>query len=102
MGSVMQAVTVDSQLSVTQRKAQLQPRSESDDEKVKRRHGFMKCRCTQSCNKNDCKCFKAKVLCNSRCHNRRVNTACLNPPRSQTNINSTPYVISNETHLQIE
>ena len=32
--------------------------------------GFFKCNCsgTKRCNTNRCKCFKAKIKCNSRCH----------------------------------
>jgi hypothetical protein len=32
--------------------------------------GFVKCNCSGSnqCQSNRCKCFKAKVKCNSRCH----------------------------------
>ena len=32
--------------------------------------GFVKCNCSGSnrCSSNRCKCFKAKVKCNSRCH----------------------------------
>ena len=32
--------------------------------------GFVKCSCaTKQCQTNRCKCFKAKLKCNSRCHN---------------------------------
>jgi len=31
--------------------------------------GFIKCNCTSKCGTNRCKCFKAKLKCNSRCHN---------------------------------
>ena len=32
--------------------------------------GFTKCNCNgpKKCQSNRCKCFKAKLLCNSRCH----------------------------------
>lgn len=30
--------------------------------------GFVKCNCAGRCQSNRCKCFKAKVKCNSRCH----------------------------------
>ena len=36
--------------------------------------GFVKCNCTGSkrCQTNRCKCFKASVMCNSRCHSSLV------------------------------
>ena len=34
--------------------------------------GFTKCGCQKSCQANNCKCFKAQVLCNSRCHSKQV------------------------------
>jgi hypothetical protein len=39
--------------------------------------GFFKCNCsgTGRCKTNRCKCFKAKVKCNSRCHS---STSCVN------------------------
>ena len=33
--------------------------------------GFFKCNCTGNCTTKRCKCFKASVKCNSRCHNQR-------------------------------
>ena len=35
-----------------------------------RGQGFVKCNCLgiKKCQTNRCKCFKAKVMCNSRCH----------------------------------
>ena len=32
-------------------------------------HGFLKCTCKSRCIKKICKCLKAGMLCNSRCHN---------------------------------
>lgn len=38
--------------------------------------GFIRCNCTAGkCKTNSCKCKKAKILCNSRCHN---STSCCN------------------------
>ena len=53
-------------------------RSVAGEQAVGGGQGFARCGCIQWCEKNNCKCFKAKVLCNSRCHNRGVNSKCLN------------------------
>ncbi|KAK3097449.1 hypothetical protein FSP39_009713, partial [Pinctada imbricata] len=37
--------------------------------------GFIRCTCKTGCKTKLCKCLKAKVLCNSRCHN---SLSCLN------------------------
>ena len=36
--------------------------------------GYFKCNCTGNCQTKRCKCFKANLKCNSRCHNRRCCT----------------------------
>ncbi len=38
--------------------------------------GFFKCNCSGSCKNGRCKCFKADVKCNSRCHG--TNSKCKN------------------------
>ena len=36
--------------------------------------GYFRCNCTGNCITKRCKCFKADLKCNSRCHNQRCCT----------------------------
>ena len=40
--------------------------------------GIFKSNCTGNCITNGCKCHKAGLKCNSRCHNKRSCTYCTN------------------------
>ena len=40
-------------------------------ESVSGGQGYFRCNCTGDCKTKRCKCFKAQVKCNSKCHNQR-------------------------------
>ena len=46
-------------------------RSAARQESISGGQGYFRCNCTGNCQTKHCKCFKAELKCNSRCHNQR-------------------------------
>ena len=46
-------------------------RSAARQESISGGQGYFRCNCTGNCQTKRCKCFKAELKCNSRCHNQR-------------------------------